>query len=208
MNFVFEDKLELLNFTNCPDVNRSGVRRFAPSPLADHATSTAISRRFNSDTFFGPKNYIIATGVNHHPHDWAGGTFGDTSRASVFSFLNNKQLKDLQKGRAMLMLDQSLEGHQTHWLWEWFHKECEDYKVSPNAVIYVTGNQLALEQYNPWDKGQISQAKLTKFYRAQGFQPTVKGAKNMIWAPTIAETFNQPYPMKWEKAEYGDYDGL
>ena len=161
MNFVFEDKLELLNFTNCPDVNRSGVRRFAPSPLADHATSTAISRRFNSDTFFGPKNYIIATGVNQHPHDWAGGTFGDTSRASVFSFLNNKQLKDLQKGRAMLMLDQSLEGHQTHWLWEWFHKECEDYKVSPNAVIYVTGNQLALEQYNTWASNSNVNHKIT-----------------------------------------------
>ena len=35
----------------------------------------------------------------------------------------------------------------------------------------------------PWDKGQISQAKLTKFYKGQGFKPTVKGAKNMAWTP-------------------------
>jgi hypothetical protein len=35
----------------------------------------------------------------------------------------------------------------------------------------------------PWDKGQVSQSKLTKFYRGQGFKPTVKGGKNMQWEP-------------------------
>ena len=39
----------------------------------------------------------------------------------------------------------------------------------------------------PWDKGRVSQAKLMKFYRRHGFQPTVKGAKNMIWHPEVAE---------------------
>lgn len=39
----------------------------------------------------------------------------------------------------------------------------------------------------PWDKGRVSQAKLMKFYRGHGFQPTVKGAKNMIWHPEVAE---------------------
>ena len=33
----------------------------------------------------------------------------------------------------------------------------------------------------PWQHGQVSQAKLTKFYRGQGFKPTVKGAKSMYW---------------------------
>ena len=46
---------------------------------------------------------------------------------------------------------------------------------------------IALTLY-PWDKGQVSQAKLTKFYKGQGFKPTVKGAKNMMWTPeTVAE---------------------
>lgn len=35
----------------------------------------------------------------------------------------------------------------------------------------------------PWDKGRVSQAKLTKFYKQQGFKPTAKGAKTMIWSP-------------------------
>ena len=58
----------------------------------------------------------------------------------------------------------------------------------------------------PWDKGQVSQAKLTKFYKSQGFQPTVKGAKNMAWTPEsiLDEAFDQPYPMTWEKSEADD----
>jgi hypothetical protein len=41
---------------------------------------------------------------------------------------------------------------------------------------------IALTLY-PWDKGQVSQSKLTKFYKGHGFNPTVKGAKNMAWNP-------------------------
>jgi hypothetical protein len=35
----------------------------------------------------------------------------------------------------------------------------------------------------PWDKGQVSQRKLMTFYKGTGFQPTVKGSKNMSWSP-------------------------
>ena len=39
----------------------------------------------------------------------------------------------------------------------------------------------------PWDKGQVSQSKLTKFYKGQGFKPTIKGSKNMYWDPSVEE---------------------
>ena len=35
----------------------------------------------------------------------------------------------------------------------------------------------------PWDKGNVSQSKLMKFYKGQGYQPTMKGSKNMVWTP-------------------------
>lgn len=35
----------------------------------------------------------------------------------------------------------------------------------------------------PWDKGQVSQSKLTKFYKGHGFKPAIKGSKNMSWEP-------------------------
>jgi hypothetical protein len=41
----------------------------------------------------------------------------------------------------------------------------------------------------PWDKGQVSQAKLTKFYKGQGFKPAMKGSKNMAWSPELNEVF-------------------
>jgi hypothetical protein len=34
-----------------------------------------------------------------------------------------------------------------------------------------------------WDKGQVSAAKLARFYRAQGFRPTAKGSRSMTWSP-------------------------
>ena len=44
----------------------------------------------------------------------------------------------------------------------------------------------------PWDKGQVSQSKLTKFYKGQGFTPTVKGGKAMSWSPEIDEAATGP----------------
>lgn len=35
----------------------------------------------------------------------------------------------------------------------------------------------------PWDKGQVSQAKLMKFYRSVGFNPIAKGSKSLYWEP-------------------------
>lgn len=43
----------------------------------------------------------------------------------------------------------------------------------------------------PWDKGQVSQSKLTKFYKGQGFTPTVKGGKSLKWDPSVGEEMEQ-----------------
>jgi 8-oxo-dGTP pyrophosphatase MutT (NUDIX family) len=40
----------------------------------------------------------------------------------------------------------------------------------------------------PWDKGQVSQSKLTKFYKSQGFTPSIKGSKSMQWDPSVNES--------------------
>lgn len=43
----------------------------------------------------------------------------------------------------------------------------------------------------PWDKGQVSQAKLIKFYRSLGFQPARKGSRNLIWRPDLDEGWRE-----------------
>ena len=45
---------------------------------------------------------------------------------------------------------------------------------------------IALTLY-PWDRGQVSQTKLMKFYRGHGFKPTARGSKNMVWEPELDE---------------------
>ena len=38
----------------------------------------------------------------------------------------------------------------------------------------------------PWDKGQVSKAALTKFYKSVGFKPLRKGSTTLIWNPEKA----------------------
>jgi hypothetical protein len=158
MNFLFENTDTLSNFTSNKDINRSGIPRFAISPLFTstqiYVNSNGKSREFGifpaSDEV---DSYVIASCVNHSPDDWTG---YDPKVKSLFSYLNEKYLKDLRENRAFLMLDQSLEGYQTSWLWDWFHKECELWEVSPTRIIYVTGNMIADDVYRNWcDENRI-----------------------------------------------------
>jgi hypothetical protein len=101
--------------------------------------------------------YIISTGVNHSPEQWVGKIAKNywmrddgIEFKSIFEWLSPKYMKDLQEGRAMLMLDQSHEGYQRSWLWNYFHDECTKYNINPKAIIYITGNGEADKQYQTW----------------------------------------------------------
>ena len=153
INFVFENLEKLENFTNCPDVNRSGIKRFATSPITQLMVygPRGQENKATSAQDIIPQHYIICSGVNHHPDNWAGTRLAFRNEVqNGFSYLSQQYLKDLREHRAMLLLDQSLEGYQTTWLWEYFHTECKTYGINPKAIIYVTGNLLCKEQYKEW----------------------------------------------------------
>ena len=59
----------------------------------------------------------------------------------------------------------------------------------------------------PWDKGVVSQSKLTKFYRGQGFKPVQKGNRSMYWAPELNEAINHDilHPEFKHEQEIGDF---
>jgi hypothetical protein len=148
MIFVFENYLTKENFKDCGDINQSGIRRFPPSPIVSRMTGVLKLKFYK---FCRPKNYVIAAGVAHHPHNWAGGPISsNNSIKSIFYYLNQSYLQDLQKGHAMLLLDQCHEGYQPNWLWQFLHAECLEYEVPPESLIYITGNLLAQEQYQKW----------------------------------------------------------
>jgi len=97
---------------------------------------------------------------------------------------------------------------------KWFQAYPQRQGIGTRAMQRL--QQLALEHgitltIYPWNRGEVSQSKLTKIYRGMGFRPTARGVKDMSWQPqqqSLSETFDQPYPLTWEHSEYGDVDAL
>jgi hypothetical protein len=56
----------------------------------------------------------------------------------------------MQNKRALLMLDQSVEGYHSLWLWDWFHNKCKQYNIDPSCIIYLTGDQSSADSYEQW----------------------------------------------------------
>lgn len=148
MNFLFEDLKELRNFVDCKDLCPSGIGRFGVSPLVNVINILVYEKKDGFKPIYHDcNNYIISSGVNHSPEDWTG---YNPKVKSLFSHLNSKYITDLRNGNALLMLDQSFEGYQTNWLWDWFHQECIEYQISPKSIIYVTGNMIVNDVYDDW----------------------------------------------------------
>lgn len=115
-------------------------------------TSTNETVHFDSINSEDTNGYIIPVAVQYHPNDWTDMTNGiqDTNRLSIFELINPIYLKDMQDGKALLLIDQSVEGYSTAWLWEWFHNKCKKYNLNPSSIIYLTGDQSCSDQYKEW----------------------------------------------------------
>ena len=118
----------------------------------EHVKDPDIALAFESITDPKDSNYIIPIAVAYHPNDWTdtpNGVF-NPQQPSVFEYLNPKFITDLQNKKAMLLLDQSVEGYHATWLWDWFHAKCKKYNIDPAAMIYLTGDQACGDSYNEW----------------------------------------------------------
>ena len=112
--------------------------------------------QWNSRTQVDPsKKYIIHIGVADSPRDWT-----DKFKQGFFKSLNSNYLHDLQNNKALLLIDQTLEGHHEKNLWEWFHTQCHLYKINPAAIIYMSGNQRISEEYDIWHQKHRPEFKI------------------------------------------------
>jgi len=219
MKFLFEDQEGFTNFVSCADLNASGIRRFTPSPIV----TTMLRYKVVGDNFDNidwgdichfkvasqEKNYIIASGVAHHPNNWCG--LEENNQISLFNFLNPKYLRDLRNNEALLLLDQSHEGYQTTWLWQWFHNECDKFKINPDRIIFVTGNLAARDQYSEWCKEHKVQDKLFVIPHPQFENMVCHIAINRvrIHRKPHLPTFEQQYEYKQENlANIKSYNAL
>jgi len=72
------------------------------------------------------------------------------------------------------------------WIQAWPHRKGVGGRAIKILQDLARKDNIALTLY-PWDKGTVSQSKLMKFYRQQGFQSVNKGSKNMSWTPEVSE---------------------
>ena len=163
LNFVFEDEENSLNLIQCKDLNGSGIARFTPSPVATTEIRRFRTKYKNIVDFVINANekdkvpFIIASGVAHSPWDWCGYTDLDKrydtnmrKTESVMFYLSDYYLESLRNKTAFLLLDQTHEGYHVEWLYEWFHDMCNHYSVSPNQIIYTTGDLDSDDKYQKW----------------------------------------------------------
>jgi hypothetical protein len=157
MNFVLEDLENSRNFVDNWVTNETGSDRFTVAPLFNRMVCLRGLNDEHKFTFQEftlrnkPDKYIIPVGVNNSPDMWAGGKYSeDKTTRSLFEFLNETYLKDLRDNNAYLLIDSSFEGYHCDWIFDFFHNECVDYRISPNQIFFVTGNSIVKERYNLW----------------------------------------------------------
>lgn len=155
INFVFEDLENRRNLISYQE--DFGPKRFGPSAimgsLKNYRVYSSLENYFDINEKL--EHCIIASGLGESPDHWAGADYyKDNIRSSLFDYLSDVQLDKLRNKKAILLLDQCLEGYQTPWLWQFFHEECKRYNLDPACLVYVTGNMLAAEQYAMWSKNK------------------------------------------------------
>lgn len=158
IDFAFEIKFKEMNMIGCKDEHR-----ITPCPFTTRLLRhNDLSEYFENYDISGWKRvslnevgerYVIGVGVAQGPEEWCGAPYisdRQLKRECLFSLLNEKYIKDMQDGNAVLIIDQTHEGYQTTWLWKWFHQAMSDYNFPDGSVCYISGNLLAPEQYDAW----------------------------------------------------------
>lgn len=145
MNFMFENFISRENLIECKDLVNDTQPRFQVSPLINTALRSKTVMDYMTHT---NENHIIPVGVNGSIDGWAKGK--GNSGTSLFDNLSKEYLENLRNRKAILLIDFSLEGYQTDWLFRWFHYECSRLNIPEQSIVYVTGNMLVDVQYEGW----------------------------------------------------------
>lgn len=186
MNFMFEDFSTMENFVGSDTYVNSCQSRFQICPMIN----TMLRKQQASDIITHTNsNYLIPVGVNGSIQQWAkgiaahreGSRFPKRSAAdSLFNYLSDKYLEDMREGRAILLLDFSLEGYHEDWLFEWFHDQFKIFNIPAASVVYTVGNTLIAEQYEEYSKSLPEKMKCIPYTGFEEFIYTVSTKQEQI----------------------------
>jgi hypothetical protein len=198
MNFVFEHKEEARNFTTGNQQNKTGWNRFCIAPFFNliRCLSTLSPHYKDMSMMFDinekPEKFIISTGLHNDPKNWGGGKLsGYENYESLFDLLSDEYIQDIKNNKALLLLDNSLEGFHEDWIFEFLHHECERFDINPSKVIYVTGNLSVSQSYENWLVNNPKEIKIHTFeyphFQTDVFLFTVHLPKDNDTAPPTFE---------------------
>lgn len=166
--------LENPDFGVMTDRNKvsNGLYRFGNSPVAskimgisnEHGSSRQQILDMDPGKFVDYRTisnemYLIATNVASHPNQWTGHIDGIEKnlssadlpdRKNLFECIIPECMEHLQQGQAVILLDQTHEGYNAPWLWEWFYLSLERFKIPAKNVIYVTGDLMSPDLHDAW----------------------------------------------------------
>ena len=111
----------------------------------------------------------------------------DRQFVMVYGEGDNQQL-------AMFELEPSLskkDAVEVKWFQSYPHRQGVGTRAMKELQSLAAKDGISLTLY-PWDKGQVSQRNLTKFYKGVGYKPINKGGKSMSWSPeqNVTESSN------------------
>lgn len=135
--------------------------------------------------------YLVAINVAGQPGQWTGELAGIDKqlnkadlpdRANLFECIQPEIFSDLQAGKCVLLIDQTHEGYNAPWLWEWFYQSIEKYQVPNTSVIYVTGDLLSSDLHQTWcDDVGIPDSDRIKVFGHSIFEEAVQNASEHEW---------------------------
>lgn len=104
--------------------------------------------------------YIIPLGVSESPKEWMSDFYdgNENNFKNIFNNLPKKYYKDLQSGKAFLMIDNSFEGYHSDDIFDYLYESAISRYISPENIIYVTGNLIVEDRLKLWktkNKGKL-----------------------------------------------------
>jgi hypothetical protein len=151
---VFDDLALRNNLVACKD--RIGGNdhvdtwpRFSQSGLLWHIDCMEIPYTEHS-VEDRPERYCYLSSTYNGPESWAGWEGNPCGFDSLFQYIDPRVLADMRSGRAMLLLDQLMEGFTDDRLYAFFHSELERQGLPPSCLVYFCGNYYEKQRYQLW----------------------------------------------------------
>ena len=161
---VIEDPYTADNLTACDDLipshddGRPG-RRFNHSMVVWWLQAAGY-QLIDHELPDRPPRYVYASSTYNGPSYWAGWSGNQHGFSSLFQFIPAPVSADIAEGRALLLIDQMMEGYSDDNLWPWLHDEMLRLGYPDHSIIYWSGNYLEADRYTAWCKAACERPRV------------------------------------------------